>query len=149
MAYKRTIALVFFCACLAQTLSAEDSLRLVTFVAPPYPREARDKRIQGPVLARLRIGKDGTVQSVEIVKAYPLFGKYTSAALSKWRFDPISAESTLDVTVDFVFHDDECEGSNLHPQTPETNVSAELPSKVKVSTGLSCIETSTNATKSP
>ncbi len=43
----------------------------------------------------------------------------------------------------FEFDTEKCEGTDKHPIIPETLVSAQLPSVVRLKTGLQCIEIST------
>lgn len=57
--------------------------------APPYPRVARAKEIEGKVLLRVYIAEDGTVKEVEVLER--LGGGCTEAAVqwakTKWRFE--------------------------------------------------------------
>jgi TonB family protein len=116
-----------------------DSPVVIKFVAPPYPRAAKDKRIIGRTVTRLSVDRDGSVMEVKTISANPLFEGYVLDALKQWRFKPSDREYTLEVTCLFEL-DQDCEGTNLHPVTSETHVSAELPSVVHVKTGLQCIE---------
>jgi hypothetical protein len=112
---------------------------VVKFVAPPYPRAAKDGKITGRAVATINIARDGSV-NVQTVRAHIVFEKPVRDALAKWRFTPTNQESTLEVIVSFEI-DDTCEGTDEHPLTAETRVSAELPSLVHVVTGLRCLET--------
>ncbi|MDP9264128.1 MAG: energy transducer TonB [Acidobacteriota bacterium] len=118
-------------------------------VAPAYPRAAKDQRMQGDVVANVKVNKDGSVGAVRIVSAHPVFATYVSSALEQWTFKPSESEASLDVRVRFVldFDTKECEGADVHPVTPETYVSAQLPSFVEVRTGIRCIESSVSNVK--
>jgi TonB family protein len=127
----------------APVAAEKDMPAVVTFVAPAYPRAAKDERIMGKTLTRITVNRDGAVTDVETIRAHPVFEAYVLGALKQWRFKPSDQEHTLQVTCSFEF-DDKCEGTNKHPTTSETQVSAELPTVVHVKTGLQCVESSTN-----
>lgn len=116
---------------------------IVSFVAPPYPRAAKDQRIQGTTVTRITVAPDGTVTAATTVSAHPVFEKYVVDALKQWRFKASSQEHTFEVTCRFEFYDEDCKKA----LTPETLVSAELPTLVRVKTGLQCIETSNSNPK--
>lgn len=133
----------FFLLGQTPTSTSSCDVTVVRFVAPPYPRIAMGSKITGKATAEIRIARDGSV-NVQNVRAYSLFEKPVRDALSKWRFSPNDRESTLQITVSFEI-DDTCEGTDKHPLTPETRVSAELPSLVHVVTGQRCWETNVSS----
>jgi len=118
----------------------KDGPVLITFVAPAYPRAARDQRIMGRTLTRITINRVGIVTEVKTISAHPVFENYVSEALKQWRFKPSGQDHTFQVTCSFEFTDDKCEGTNKHPITAETHVTAELPTVVHIKTGLPCVE---------
>ena len=120
----------------------KDMPAVVTFVAPAYPRAARDQRKMGTTLTRITVNRDGAVTEVKTISANPVFEGYVLEALRQWRFKPSDQEHTLQVTCSFEFIDDKCQGTNRHPITSETHVSAELPTVVHIKTSLPCVETS-------
>jgi hypothetical protein len=63
-------------------------------------------------------------------------------ALKQWRFRPTKKEYKLTVTVSFELDDSECTGKGT--VTPETLVSADLPTMVHVTTGVPCIVVENN-----
>ena len=134
------------CFLLAQVPgTAEKDIPAVTvFVAPAYPRTAKDRRIMGKTVTRITVNRDGAVTEVKTITAHQVFEKYVLEALAQWRFKPSDQEHTLQVTCSFEFMDDKCEGTNAHPITSETHVSAELPTVVHIKTGVQCIEVSTD-----
>jgi TonB family protein len=115
---------------------------VVTFVAPAYPRAAKNQRKMGRAIAKIKVSADGSVTEVKTVSANAVFENYVVEALKRWHFKPSDGEHTLEVTFSFEFIENECEGTNEHPITSETYVSAELPTVVHIKTGLQCIETS-------
>jgi TonB family protein len=120
---------------------------VVTFVAPAYPRAAKDQRKMGKTITRIKVSPEGSVTEVKTVSANAVFEKYVLEALKKWRFQPSEREHILEVTCSFEFIQNECEGSNEHTVTSETYVSAELPTVVHIKTGLQCMETSVSQGK--
>lgn len=117
---------------------------VINFVAPSYPRAAKDNRIMGTTLTDITVSAEGRVSDAKIISAHPLFANYVLSALKQWRFRASHAEYHLKVTVQFDLLDDCSEGTDKHPLTSETFVSAELPGIVHVRTAARCIETSTS-----
>ena len=109
---------------------------VIKFVAPAYPRAAKDQRIFGKTLTRLAINRDGLVTEAKTIVAHRVFEDYVLDALKQWRFKPSDHEYTLEVTCLFELAEGKCD---LHPITPETHVSAELPTVVHIRTDLPCI----------
>jgi TonB family protein len=61
--------------------------RLVN-VAPEYPQEAQDAKIQGVVILDATIAEDGSVSDVEVLKSIPQLDLAAIAAVKQWRFEP-------------------------------------------------------------
>ena len=58
-------------------------------VIPRYPRRARDASVQGPVVVRGIVRRDGTIDNVEVIKDLPYgLGEEARRAVSRWRFRP-------------------------------------------------------------
>jgi TonB family protein len=57
-------------------------------VEPAYPEEARQQGIQGTVVLDVRIGVDGTVDSVQVVSGPPQLMQAAAEAVTRWRFQP-------------------------------------------------------------
>ena len=131
----------------SSSVSEKDVPTVVTFVAPAFPRAAKDQRKMGKTITRVRVSPEGSVSEVKTVSANAVFEKYVLEALKQWRFQPSETEHLLEVTCSFEFIQNECEGSNDHPVTSETYVSAELPTVVHIKTGLQCIETTVSQSK--
>ncbi len=76
-------------------------------IVPRYPSNARRNGVQGAVVVRGIVRKDGTIDNVEVIKDLPLgLGEAARQAVSQWRFrpatyrgDPIDVYYT--VTVNF------------------------------------------------
>jgi periplasmic protein TonB len=61
---------------------------LIRQVQPQYPPLARQARIQGTVVLQAVIGKDGTVQGLQIVSGHPMLTGAAIAAVKQWRYQP-------------------------------------------------------------
>jgi TonB family protein len=58
-------------------------------VIPRYPVAARNARVQGPVVVRGIVRRDGTIDNVEVIKDLPYgLGEEARRAVSRWRFRP-------------------------------------------------------------
>ncbi len=142
------LLLVSYCVPLeGQTGTAEHLPEVVKFVAPAYPRYAKDHRMQGAAVIHVVVSPDGQVADSKTVTAHPVFGGYAVTAVQKWKFRTTGAQQAFDVTFDFMLYDEkECpeDGKAI---TPETYVSAELPKQVTIQTGMQCVITSTSSAR--
>jgi TonB family protein len=117
----------------------QDSPAVIRFVAPAYPRAAKDQRIMGKTITRLTVNRDGIVKEAKTVMAHRVFEKYVLDALKQWRFKPSDHDYTLEMTCVFeLTYPANCGAPDYHPVTPETNVSAELPTTEHIGTDLHC-----------
>ena len=82
---------------------------VVRFVAPAYPRAAKDQRKMGKTITRIKVSPEGSVTEVKTVSANAVFENYVLEALKHWRFQPSEKEHILEVTCSFEFIQDECE----------------------------------------
>jgi periplasmic protein TonB len=78
--------------------------RIVNRVQPVYPPLARQTRISGTVRLHAIIGKDGTVQQLEVLSGHPLLQQAALDAVRQWRYqptllngDPVDVDTTIDV----------------------------------------------------
>jgi TonB family protein len=55
---------------------------------PEYPEQALVRRIQGPVLLDVHIGREGAVQDIKLMSGDPLLASAAIAAVRQWRFKP-------------------------------------------------------------
>ena len=80
---------------------------LVRKVQPEYPAVAKSARIQGAVVLRAIISKDGRIVNLHVLSGHPMLVKFAIDAVSQWRYrpyylngDPVEVETQ--VTVNFV-----------------------------------------------
>lgn len=67
---------------------AVQEARLVRRVEPKYPPLPKSAGLEGKVVLRAIIAKDGTIQSLEVVSGSPLFIAATTEAILQWRYQP-------------------------------------------------------------
>jgi outer membrane biosynthesis protein TonB len=72
------LVLLFASLAFAQnpSISETDTPTVLTFVAPAYPRAAKEQRMQGRAITAITIGTDGKVVDVKTLSAHPVFASY-------------------------------------------------------------------------
>jgi TonB family protein len=61
---------------------------LVLKVQPEYPSEAREARIQGQVLLKAVISKEGSIEQLTLVSGHPMLAPAAIDAVKQWRYRP-------------------------------------------------------------
>ncbi|HKM86693.1 MAG TPA: energy transducer TonB [Terriglobales bacterium] len=61
---------------------------LIKKVPPDYPILARQSRIQGQVILRARIDKDGNVEDLTLVSGHPMLAPAAIKAVKQWKYKP-------------------------------------------------------------
>lgn len=90
----------------AQTRAASClACRVVFFVIPGYPEEARRTQKQGVVSASLILSAEGGVEEVRIQSGDPQLASAVQSAFQQWRFTPGNRSETIPVSVKFVLED--------------------------------------------
>ena len=80
---------------------------LVHRVQPEYPPLAKAARIQGEVLVRAVIAKDGSIENLRVLSGHPMLVPAALNAIRQWRYRPYflngePVEVETQVTVNFV-----------------------------------------------
>lgn len=77
---------------------------LIHKVAPPYPGIARAGRIQGDVVLKAIISRDGSIQDLQLVSGHPMLVPAAIEAVRQWRYrpyllngQPVEVETTITV----------------------------------------------------
>jgi protein TonB len=77
---------------------------LIRKVIPVYPPLAKQARIQGTVRFQAIIGKDGTIQNLQLVSGHPLLVANAQQAVAQWVYrptllngEPVEVVTTIDV----------------------------------------------------
>jgi periplasmic protein TonB len=61
---------------------------LVRRVNPNYPPLARQARIQGQVVLRAVISKDGSIENLTLVSGHPMLAPAAIDAVKQWKYKP-------------------------------------------------------------
>ncbi len=79
-------------------------VKLINKVAPVYPPEAKAAHIEGQVRLSAVIGKDGTVQRLEVISGHPLLVPSALDAVRQWVYqttllngNPVEVQTEIDV----------------------------------------------------
>jgi len=73
-------------------------------ITPVYPPLAKQARIQGTVKFTAVIGKDGSIQNLQLVSGHPLLVEAARQAVAQWQYkptllngEPVEVVTTIDV----------------------------------------------------
>ncbi|HME37197.1 MAG TPA: energy transducer TonB [Candidatus Sulfotelmatobacter sp.] len=90
-------------------------------VAPVYPPLARQARIQGTVILKVRISKSGDVVNLQLVSGHPMLAPAAIEAVKQWKYspyllngDPVEVETN--VAVNFTISDKPAPASGDAPE---------------------------------
>ena len=80
--------------------------QLLRQVTPQYPPQARQQRVEGTVVLQAVIGKDGSVQKLNIVSGPSMLTKSAMEAVKQWRYKPFAlngepVEADTQINVNF------------------------------------------------
>ena len=80
--------------------------QVVHRVHPSYPKQARARKLHGPVVLQAIINKQGKVDSLQLVSGDPLLAQAAADAVKQWRYKPYwhngeAADFQTRITVDF------------------------------------------------
>jgi protein TonB len=77
---------------------------LLRRVTPEYPVLAKQSRTQGTVVLAAMIGRDGTIQNLQVLSGHPFLTKAAMEAVRQWRYrpyllngEPVEVETTITV----------------------------------------------------
>ena len=79
---------------------------LISRVDPDYPLQAKVNRIEGVIVVRIRIDKDGRVEKAEVISGDPQLCQAALDAVRHWRYKPATIAGTavgIDGTANVVF----------------------------------------------
>jgi len=68
---------------------------LIRRVAPMYPPLARQARIQGSVILKIVINKDGDVRDVQLYSGHPMLAPAAIEAVKQWKYQPYTKDGEV------------------------------------------------------
>lgn len=79
---------------------------LISRTDPTYPEDAEKQDLEGTVKLRATVGKDGTVQNVDVLNGPPMLASVALVAVRQWRYKPTllgdqAIEVAQDITIVF------------------------------------------------
>ena len=79
---------------------------LIHRVQPEYPQLARQARIQGTVVLRAVISREGRIENLQVLSGHPLLVPAAMDAVRQWRYRPyflndLPVEVETQITVNF------------------------------------------------
>jgi protein TonB len=83
-----------------------EAASIVTQAAPAYPPEARAKLIQGEVLLRAIIDKEGKISEVHVLSGDDALAPAAVEAVRQWRYKPMLVDGEareVDTTITVTF----------------------------------------------
>jgi protein TonB len=66
----------------------------ISRVDPDYPMQAKANKIEGIVIVRIRIDKDGRVEKAEVISGDPQLSQAAVDAVRQWRYKPATIAGT-------------------------------------------------------
>lgn len=99
---KRSFLIIAGLFALAGFASAQEqqTLKLIHSVAPKYPQEAKDKKIEGDVKLHIEINEEGEVHDPWVISGPKELREAALEAVKQWKYSkdgplPASSEATL------------------------------------------------------
>ncbi len=94
---------------LIKVIEPVQQAKLVHRVEPIYPPIAKQIHLQGTVIIRALISREGTIRSLQVLSGHPILAKAASEAIGEWRYQPTLLNGTAVevetlVTVIFILH---------------------------------------------
>jgi TonB family protein len=109
------------------------SSRLIAKKVPPqYPHEAREQHIQGQVVLKAQISKEGDVIQLELVSGHPMLVPAAIEAVKQWKYKPFLLNGQplvmeTQVTVNFTLAPPEDSSTDPNPSGVVGNVPGGTP----------------------
>jgi TonB family protein len=99
--FRSLIAIAtFFSFAVVSPAQTQPALKLIKAVAPKYPQEAKDKKIEGDVVLHIEINEQGEVHDPWVISGPKELRDAALEAVKQWKYSkdgplPASSEVTL------------------------------------------------------
>jgi TonB family protein len=98
--------------------SATPALKPLSAVRPDYPPAAKAAGIQGEVMLRVNVEKDGSVSDVETLNGDSQLAQAAMEAVRQWRYAPMEKAGVTDVTLNFTLTKGDNADNAITPPIP-------------------------------
>ena len=81
-----------------RTIHVDETLncpRLIHYVRPAYPKEAKRRHIQGTVKLRAIVGASGKLRNTEVLEGDPMLVPAALRAVKEWRYSTCRLHGTV------------------------------------------------------
>ncbi|HEX7728153.1 MAG TPA: energy transducer TonB [Terracidiphilus sp.] len=96
------VAVALFCLVVSVPGLAQSGRAIKTRVAPVYPEIAKRMHISGAVRVSVTIDAEGKVTDAKPVSGNQMLAAAAVDAVRKWRFEPGTGETTVELDINFV-----------------------------------------------
>jgi TonB family protein len=122
MLFRMTIVVVILALVAGFSWSQSESTKPATYTLEPvkmsnatYPLHARERKIQGRVVAMMLVSETGDVENVQIFKADAILSQASDETIRQWKFKPVTQNGTAvpviaKVTFNFVLGNEDQQG---------------------------------------
>jgi TonB family protein len=76
--------------------------RLIHYVRPNYPKEAKRRHIQGTVKLRAIVGASGELRNIEVLEGDPMLVPAALRAVKEWRYSICRLHGTVVEPIDSI-----------------------------------------------
>lgn len=83
------------------TVAHGEDRKIKSSPPPEYPELAKRLNIRGVARVRITVAPDGTVKDVKELGGNPVLLEALSRAVKKWKYEPASETSQIEVKYDF------------------------------------------------
>lgn len=94
-------AILALAVAMASPARAADDRAVKAKVPPVYPEIAKRMKIAGLVRVEATVDAEGKVTDVKVLSGNSMLAPAAEDAIRKWRFEPASASSTVEVALNF------------------------------------------------
>lgn len=82
-------------------LAQSSSRKVKTRIEPEYPELARKNNITGTARVEVLVTPEGKVKDVKVLGGNPVLVQAVVSAVSKWKYEPASEETSIVLKFDF------------------------------------------------
>lgn len=81
--------------------AAKPHRKVLVMIDPDYPDILKHGHFEGQVRLEATVAANGSVSKVEVKGGNPIFARYASEAVMRWKYVPAAAQTIEDVNINF------------------------------------------------